>query len=226
MIKYYPEMPQGSDEWLAARCGLLTASEMKLIMTPARLQFAGNDKCRAHLYTLLAQRITGFVEPHFVSSDMLRGRDDEVEARILYAKHYGEVHDMGFITNDRWGFKLGFSPDGLVGDEGFIECKSRRSGFQIETILNFGSVPDEYILQIQTGLLVSGRKWCDFVSYSGGLPMMTLRVEPDEFLQEKIVAAADAFHRKLTKKWEQYTDALARGRFIPTERRVEVEILV
>ena len=33
-ITYHPELIQGSDEWHAARCGLLTASEMKLIVTP------------------------------------------------------------------------------------------------------------------------------------------------------------------------------------------------
>ena len=34
MIRYFPDLIQGSDEWMAARCGLLTASEMKHILTP------------------------------------------------------------------------------------------------------------------------------------------------------------------------------------------------
>ena len=66
---------------------------------------------------------------------MLRGIEDEVEARILYAAQYAPVQDMGFITNDRWGFTLGFSPDGLIGDDGFLECKSRRQKFQVQTII-------------------------------------------------------------------------------------------
>jgi hypothetical protein len=49
MIRYFPDLEQGSDAWLAARCGLLTASEMKLILTPA-LKIANNDKARSHLY--------------------------------------------------------------------------------------------------------------------------------------------------------------------------------
>ena len=120
-IVYHHDLEQGSDEWLAARCGILTASEMKLIVSPT-LKPASNDKERAHLYELLAQRITGHVEPHYVTDDMLRGHEDEVEARILYAERYAPVESAGFITNGKWGFTLGYSPDGLVGDDGLIEC--------------------------------------------------------------------------------------------------------
>ena len=87
-ITYFPEMDQGSEDWLAARCGMLTASEVKLIMT-ATGKVADNDKTRAHVYELAAQRLTGFVEPRFISDDMLRGHEDEVEARIAYEKAYG-----------------------------------------------------------------------------------------------------------------------------------------
>ena len=135
-ITCHRDLIQGSDEWKAARCGLLTASEMKLIVTPppepdARIKkdgqpykqrewnpVADNDKCRAHLYELLAQRITGYVEPQYISDDMLRGQEEEVYARALYAEHYAPVEEVGFITNDELGFTLGFSPDGLVGDDG------------------------------------------------------------------------------------------------------------
>ena len=119
-IKYHTDLIQGSDEWLQARCGLLTASEMKLIVTPT-LKIANNDKERSHLYELLAQRITQYVEPHYISDDMLRGHEDEVDARILYNDNYAPVTDMGFITNSKWGFTIGYSPDGLVGDDGLIE---------------------------------------------------------------------------------------------------------
>ena len=39
------------------------------------------------------------------------------------------------MTNDDHGVVIGYSPDGLVGDDGLIECKSRRQKYQIETIL-------------------------------------------------------------------------------------------
>lgn len=223
MIRYHTDLIQGSDDWLSARCGLLTASEMKLIITPT-LKAASNDKERAHLFELLAQRITGYVEPNYISDDMLRGQEDEIEARALYADRYAPVQEVGFITNDRWGFTIGYSPDGLVGDDGAIECKSRRQKFQVETILN-GAMPADYALQVQTGLLVSERAWCDFVSYSGGLPMVTIRVHANPVVQAAIVEAAGAFEARLAERLTSYRAALASGaRLIPTERKVEQEM--
>ena len=111
-ITYHDNVTQGSDEWLALRCGLLTASEMKLILTPT-LKIASNDKERAHLYELLAQRITGYVEPHYISDDMLRGHEDEFLARAAYNREYAPVQEVAFINNDEWGplLRLAGRPD-------------------------------------------------------------------------------------------------------------------
>lgn len=212
---------------MAARCGLLTASEMKLIVTPT-LKAASNDKERAHLYELLAQRITRYVEPHYVGDDMLRGQADEITARILYDKEYAPVTDVGFITNSRWGFTLGYSPDGVVGDNGLLECKSRRQKYQVQTVvecIEAGKIPDDFVIQVQTGLLVSEREWLDFVSYSGGLPMVTVRVYPDLEIQAAIIKAAEAFEARLAEKLATYRAAIASSaRLIPTERTVYQEM--
>lgn len=222
-ITYHEELVQGSEEWAAARCGLLTASEMKLIITPT-LKIASNDKERTHVYELLAQRITRYVEPQYVSDDMLRGQTDEIEARALYAKHYAPTQEMGFITNDRFGFTIGYSPDALIGDDGLLECKSRRQKYQLETLTS-GAMPDDYLMQVQTGLLVTERKWLDFVSYSGGLSMITIRVYPDAKIQAAIIEAATAFEVKVAEKLARYHEVMASGaRLIPTERRVEMEM--
>jgi hypothetical protein len=227
MIRTFPDMIQGSVEWLEARRGLLTASEMGLIVTPT-LKIASNEKERTHLYELLAQRISGFVEPHYVGDEMLRGHEDEVEAKILYAKHFARVADVGFITNDRFGFTIGYSPDGLVGSDGQIECKSRRQKYQVQTIVEnvpAGTIPTDFVIQVQTGLLVSERKWCDLASYSGGLPMAVIRVYPDERVQTAIVEAAAAFEERLAAKFATYGEALASdARLIPTARKVYEEI--
>lgn len=220
MIQYHRDLDQGSDAWLAARCGLLTASEMKLIVTPTG-KAAANDKDRAHLWELLAQRITKHVEPSYISDDMLRGQEDEILARELYAKHHARVEQVGFITNDEWGFTIGYSPDALVGDEGLIECKSRRQRFQVETIAT-GRVPDEYAIQIQTGMLVTGRQWCDFISYSGGLPMVVIRVPADPVMQKAILDAARDFEDRLLVKLAAYRAASAD--LLPTERRIEEDM--
>ena len=222
MIKYHNDLIQGSEDWHAARCGLLTASEMKLIITPT-LKMAANDKTRAHLWELAAQRITKYVEPQYVSNDMLRGHDDEIEARGLYVKHHAEVADCGFITNDRWGFTIGCSPDGLVGKDGVIECKSRCQKYQMQTICT-AEMPDDYLIQVQTILLVSERVWCDFISYSGGMPLFVQRVFADDKVQEAIVRAATEFEDRLADTLRCYEAEVKTRALIPTERRIVQEM--
>lgn len=219
---YHTDLLQGSDEWLAARLGILTASEVKLILTPT-LKIANNDKTRAHVWELAAQRITQYIEPSYIGDDMLRGWDDEIRARDLYSEKYAPVNEVGFITDDRFGFTIGYSPDGLVGDDGLIECKSRRQKYQIQTISE-GKVPDEYMLQLQTGLLVTGRKWIDFISYSGGLPMYVTRVLPDAEIQTAIVDAATEFEAKVVQAVQSYHDNVKAHGYHATERVVVQEM--
>lgn len=216
-IKYYTDVLQGSDEWFALRRGILTASDMKNIITPKKLEVV---KDPAHLYELAAQRRSGFVEPTFVGEAMLRGKEDEILARALYNQHYAPVTECGFITNDKWGFTLGYSPDWLIGDDGQGECKSQCQKYHFETIAN-KFIDPEFRIQMQTGLMVSERAYCEFVSYCGGLPMATVKIEADAELQEKIKAAAFSFEEKLLRLLESYDEALSAqyGRFIPTERR-------
>ena len=224
-IRVYDQLDQGSPEWLQARCGLLTASEMKLIVTPT-LKAANNDKTRSHIYQLLFQRLTGYVEPQYISDAMLRGQEDEIYARAAYAEHSTPDTAVGFLPPNRWGFTIGYIPDGLVGDDGLIEIKSRAGKYQVQTIAT-DEVPDEYMIQLQTGLLVSGRKWIDFVSYCGGLPMFVKRVEPDPLIQGAILAAATAFEAKLAAEETQYRATLAKmPKVIETERREEQEIVI
>lgn len=216
----FHNMAQGSDEWYAARCGMLTASEMKLIVTPT-LKAASNDKERAHLYELLAQRITKYVEPSYQSSDMLKGYEGEIIARQLYAEQRAPVQEVGFVTNDKWGFTLGYSPDGLVGADGQIEIKTRRQKFQVQTVIEDvanGTMAAEFLVQVQTGLLVTERAWCDFLSYSPGLPMIPIRVFPDAEVHAAILDAAKAFEARIAERAAQYHAALGKAFSIPTER--------
>jgi hypothetical protein len=194
-LQVFPDLEQGTDEWLAARCGIVTASVVGQLITAKTLKPAANDTSRGLVATLAAERITGHVEPMQVSRDMERGTLDEPYAREVYSEHYATVTELGFMVRDDWGFKIGYSPDGLVGDDVLIEIKSRKQKIQLNTILA-DEVPLENIAQIQCGLLVSGRKFCDYVSYCGGMPLYTKRVLPDprwhEAIIEAVAAAEDA----------------------------------
>jgi len=220
-ITHHPELIQGSDEWLAARCGMITAGSMDLILTPT-LKVASNEKERQHLYELAAQRINNYVEPSYIGDDMLRGLEDEVYARALYSEKYAPIEEVGMVTNDRFGFVIGFSPDGLVGDDGLIECKSRRQKYQAQTII-LDEVPAEYMLQIQSAMLISEREWCDFISYSGGMPMFVKRVFPDRVMQTAIREAATAFEMRIRAAIKVYEER-AVGLHM-TERRVMGDII-
>lgn len=229
-IQYYDDVIQGSDEWFSLRCGIQTASEMKNVINaelvpvkPTKKEME-RGKDITHLYELLSQRITGYIERSYVSDDMIRGHEDEIYAKAEYSEKYAPVKTMGFITNDKWGFRIGYSPDGLVGDNGLIEVKSRRQKYQVETIL-LGEVPPEFMVQVQTGMMVSEREWCDYITYRGGVPMKTLRIEADEKIQKAIINAATDFEERLQKQMRRYVEILqSDARLIPTERRIAQEM--
>jgi hypothetical protein len=153
---------------------------------------ATGDVSRGLAAVLVAERITGHTDPTWQSNDMLRGQIEEPIARDLYSRHFAEARETGFMVRDEWGFKIGWSPDGLVGDDGAIEIKSRRQKKHLQTMLA-DEVPPENIAQVQCALLVSGRAWIDYVSYCGGMPLWVKRVEPDQRWHDAIVAAVGAF---------------------------------
>jgi putative phage-type endonuclease len=192
---YHFDIEQGSDEWHAIRRGVITASSIAKLLTGTGKP-ANNDTSRAQLYQLLAERITGESDPGFYNDDMARGHLLEPFARDLYAANYAPVTECGFITYKLSGVLIGYSPDGLVGDDGLIEIKSPRQKTHLKSLLT-NQVPGEYVPQVQTGLAVSGRAWCDFISYAPGLPLFVRRVERDEQLIAQIIAAAQAAEEQL-----------------------------
>ena len=222
-ITYHDNVEQGSSEWLALRCGVLTASEIKLILTPS-FKSAANDKSRAHVMEITSQRISNYVEPSYFSDDMMRGVESEIYAREHYEREYGTVQQVGFVTNDDLGFTVGYSPDGLISEDGLWECKGPRQKRHIETILT-GEVPADNMIQLQTGLWATKRKWIDFTSYHGGLPMVTLRVFPDDRIQSAIVDAAMQFEESVQANLKAWDGRLASDmRLIMTEREIEQEV--
>ncbi|SFR75936.1 YqaJ-like recombinase domain-containing protein [Agromyces sp. CF514] len=220
MITTYAELEQGSDEWLAARCGLLTASTIGRLITPSTLKTADNDTSRGLTLTLAAERITGHVEYVHPTLDMQRGTEDEPEARAVYADHNAPVQEIGFVTLEQHGYTIGYSPDGYVGDDGLIEIKSRKPDKHIAHVLA-GKPPLYNMAQMQAGMYITGREWCDYVSFSGGLPLWVSRVYPEQRWYDAIDTAARAFEENVTAIVNNFTNA-TQG--LPmTERRPELE---
>jgi len=220
-LKVYTELEQGSQEWLDARCGLLTASTIGKLITPSTLKVADNETSRGLTMTLAAERITGHVDYVYPTADMQRGTTDEPFARDAYAAHKKvAVEQIGFMVRDFGDYRIGYSPDGLVDDDGLIEIKSRRPKEHLKTVLK-GLPPLENMAQMMAGMLVSGRDYCDYMSYSAGLPLWVKRVHLDDRWVTAIHAAAEQFEINVTNIVNNFNAATAG---LPmTERRPEYE---
>lgn len=153
---------QRTPEWIAARRGCLTASSVADILPSKSGKYR---ESRENLMNILvAERDSGRARESFTSNAMLWGIEHEDEAREEYEVQTGELVDLvGFVLHPDIPF-LGASPDGLVGKDGLIEIKCPTPATQVKYI-RAGVVPEEYRPQILLQLIVTGRKWCDFVSF-------------------------------------------------------------
>lgn len=219
-----PGLIQGSSEWFDQRRGMVTASVVGQLITASTIKPANNDTSRGVIATLTAERITGYTEPSYMNDDMERGVMHEPIARDKYAEHNNvTVAETGFLVRDDWGYQIGYSPDGLVGNDGLIEIKCPRAKTHIRTVIA-DAVPAHYMAQCQAGLLVSGREWLDFVSFCAGLPLFTKRVEPDPRWREAIIAAVAGFEKAAEQMASDYLTA-ATG--LPTTERVaDLELVI
>jgi hypothetical protein len=186
------------------------------------IEVADNDTSRGITETLAAERITGWVEETPITSDMWRGIECEPFARDVYANHFAPVTEVGFMRLDADGWQLGYSPDGLVGDDGLIEVKAYRAKTHLHTILA-DEMPAYHMAQCQAGLLVTGRKWIDFVSYVGGMPLYVKRIEPDPAWFAAITATCIAFEANAARIVADYNERTAG---MPRTDRIDLELKV
>lgn len=221
-LTVYDNLIQRSDEWYEARRGIVTASVVGQLVTPSTLKTANNDKSRGIIAQLAAERITGWTDPTYTSWDMQRGVDDEPIARDYYIQHHAPVTECGFMVREFDGLKLGYSPDGLVGDVGLIEVKCPRAKSAIPIVLA-DEAPGEYVAQLQAGLLVSGRQWVDFIPFVGGLPFYVKRVYPDPEWQTAIIDAVTAAETAISSVVADYERATAG---LPSTERTVMEVVI
>ena len=171
---------QRTDEWYQIRLGKLTGSDFHT--------FLGNGETKKNkLLQKAAEKITGKSdEEHFVTEDIQRGIDLEDEAILAYEMTSGNnVDKVGFIEENEY---VGCSPDGLVGNDGIIEVKCPKQSVFLKQVID-QKIKPEYYTQIQFNLLISGRKWCDYVAYNKNFPLFIKRFEIDTDAREKIVKA-------------------------------------
>lgn len=201
---------QGSDEWLQHKAGKWSASRAKDLMAK------GQGKTRANLIAdIVAERMTGRYTEGFKNAAMDRGNELEQEAREAYEFEHGvSVEQVGFIDHPTIE-NCGASPDSLVGESGLLELKCQNNARHIAAKLQ-GAHAKEYNKQIQFQLMVTGRKWCDCVSYNPNFPpelqLAVTRVERDNEMIASFVgeiARAEAEVASIIKELESIKERSA-----------------
>ena len=194
---------QGSEEWFTARLGKVTGTGF------AKVLAKGHGKTRkSYMIQLAAERLTGLAQESYSNAAMEWGTEHEADARITYEI----VNDVSVLLA---GFvelsdEIGTSPDGLVDDEGLLEIKCPNSTTHIETIMS-NKVPSQYIPQIQGGMWVAERQWCDFVSFDprvAAVPCLCLRVARDQKYIDNLEKEVNVFVEELKCLTEKITGSL------------------
>lgn len=192
------QAPQGSEDWLRARAGKITASMFKVARSKLKKTGEPTEAALNYAFKVAVEAISGLpMDEGFETWQMRRGHDLEPEARDLYSIRTGNTVDVaGFVTTDCETY--GASADGLVADEGGIEIKCLVSPERIrEAILNHDIT--EWVDQVQGGMWITGRKWWDFIIYCPALSgvnreLTVWHVERD-----------DAYIAELEKDLDQFT---------------------
>lgn len=100
------ECEQQSDEWFAARVGVITASmfaECVKKLKSGKSKGEHTAKAKEYAFRLAVERISGemLAEEGFETYAMRRGREMEAEARMAHELHSGlTVDDASFVLTD------------------------------------------------------------------------------------------------------------------------------
>jgi len=154
---------QRTDAWRLQRAGNLTASTFKDIVAIKR--DGKPTEARAKLMRVKAfERLSGIAQHEVGGKSLDWGKDLEEAAQEAYmVSNGGIIYSAPFMTHPLHDF-IGASPDGLVSTDGGIEMKCPHDeAVHIQTWLE--GMPADHMPQVQGNMLVTGRKWWDFISY-------------------------------------------------------------
>lgn len=180
--------PQQSQEWFDIRLGKFTASNAQAI--------ASNGKGLETLcFQVVAEILSKTREEGYTNPDLERGNEQETLARASYEMETGnKVETVGFCElNDR----VGASPDGLVGEDGLVEIKCQKNSVYVQTLYS-KKIDTKYEWQMQMQMLVTDRKWVDFVVFNENFPkLIIIRVNRDEAKIEKLRVGLEMGNKKV-----------------------------
>ena len=163
---------QGTQEWLDARIGRITGSNSGAMA----------DKSHFKKPKEMGLIIAGVVTEEFDEESLRRmnhGHQYEPKARAWYEKKYGcQATERGLCVS-KTDNRFAASVDGdIIGTDGILEIKCPQKMYRpiekyIQNVQN-GWIPpanycdhiwDTHICQMQQGMYVLNKKWCDYVVY-------------------------------------------------------------
>ena len=174
-----------NDEWFAQRLGRFTASRFGDLMTNGKAKDTIGQTAKSYIIEVAYEQITGVPQGFTGNAATEWGNTYEDEARTEYEAVTGrKVEQVGFCSHPTNRY-VGGSPDGLVDSDGIQEIKCPANGMNhVKNVLEDAFVK-EYEWQCQGNMWVTGRKWCDLVSYDPrlkglGKHIHIVRIERDE----------------------------------------------
>jgi len=181
------DVAQGSEEWFALRCGIPTSSNFDKIVTT---KGEPSKSAKNYLYQLAGERVAEAKAGTYQNAIMQRGIELEVEARALFQMIKTEVEEVGICYPDEEK-RYACSPDGLSPESG-LEIKCPLIHTHVGYLLD-GTLPTEYIQQIQGAMLITGFTHWWFMSYYPGLPPLILDVARDYKFTATLTIALNEF---------------------------------
>jgi putative phage-type endonuclease len=175
---------QGSVEWLNARLGVITASNVSKALAKK-----GTETRNSYLMELVGQVATREVEEIFGKA-LEWGKANESAARAAYEFETGKaVQQVGlFYAKDK---RFGASPDGIIPDlKKGLEIKCPMTPKVHVDFLANDKIKSEYLMQIQFGLYVTGLETWDFASFHAkfkapGTMLKFVTIERDSAMFER-----------------------------------------
>lgn len=200
---------QHSMEWFAVRCGRITASRMGDVIAkigttkkgvPRKSKYAMPANRLKYREEVVAERLTGTNQEHFVSAAMKWGSEWEPIARTEYGLATGNDPDLvGFGFHPEWDWS-GASPDALVGINGGLELKCPTAMVHRE-YLSSKTVPIDYAAQCHWNIECFEREWWDFMSFHPqfpkGLQKVIVTVYRDEAILRELRNQVEKFHAEV-----------------------------
>lgn len=187
------DFEQGSDEWIAARLGVVTGTCCDSLITPVKGEIVKGKARTTLIATLIDEIVRPDAERGFEGNRHTeRGKELEPDALAWYQMANGVVgRRVGFILNHTIG--LGVSPDLLIGEKGGVEAKAPDGKTHVQYLMG-GVLPDEYKTQVHACLVATQRGWWDFISWCPGYEPFVVRTVRNLYTEQLELALAD-FHK-------------------------------